>query len=190
MLRPTSCEFGAVWCRNSVENAGEGRSKCAFCRLSPDNENLSKHFWSPSGASTRHPRLEQEKRDARCQRARASHLARLQRDKGKKRIVRRATQAERTTEQNIITATKNSGRSNRDGDHVVAGHITLDTKLQSTREHPVVLLNELAKVREDAERAGNPLGGLVLRNKHGVGVVVFAEQDFARVLSRVIGDMQ
>jgi hypothetical protein len=100
----------------------------------------------------------------------------------RQRVNRIAAQAERDTESNIIKATKNSGRSSRDGDHLVAGRITMDTKLQSTRSDPVVRLYELAKVQADAKRAGSLLGCLTLRNKHGVGVVVMSEEDFARMI--------
>jgi hypothetical protein len=186
MPQATSCEFGTVRCGNSVENAGEGRQKCIFCRLAPDNENVSGQHWNPIDKRFKHPILVSEKRTAASARSRLAHQVRLAKDKGKKRVGRRATKAEDTTQRNIIAATRNSGRSNRDGDHVVGGQITLDTKLQSTRDNPVVLLVELAKVRDDAERAGNPIGGLVLRNRHGVGVVVFDEKDFARsILSRL-----
>lgn len=186
MARATSCESGIEWCQNSVENAGEGRQKCTFCRLAPDNEHVSGQYWRPINRLMRHPVLKQEQRDAARGRAQAAHQRRLTRDKGKQRVLRRAGKAEQTTERNIIVATKNSGRSNRDGDHIAAGQITLDTKLQSTRDNPVVLLSELAKVREDAARAGNVIGGLVLRNRSGVGVIVFSEADFARsILSRL-----
>jgi len=80
---------------------------------------------------------------------------------------------------------KNSGRSNKDGDHVAAGEITLDTKLQSKRTNPVILLHELVKVGEDARRAGNWMGALVLRNMNGIGVVAIAEADFARLIQRI-----
>jgi K+/H+ antiporter YhaU regulatory subunit KhtT len=120
-------------------------------------------------------------------RARAAQTVRLARDKGKKRIVRKAAKAEKTTEQNIIRSTVNSGRSNKDGDHIAAGSITLDTKMQSTRTDMVVHLEELSKVRDDATRAGNSVGGLVLRNKFGVGVVVIREDDFGKILAQ-LGD--
>jgi hypothetical protein len=42
-----------------------------------------------------------------------------------------------------------------------------------------VNLAELDKVIEDAKRAGNVLGGLVLRNKHDRGVIVFDEKNYA-----------
>ncbi len=51
-------------------------------------------------------------------------------------ILKQATRAEKTTERNFIHATRNSARSHKDGDHVAGGEITLDTKLQTTREIP------------------------------------------------------
>jgi hypothetical protein len=67
----------------------------------------------------------------------------------------------------------------------------LDTKLQSTREHPVIKLDELAKVRVQAKRAGYPIGALVLRNKFNQGFVVMAEEDYARLThSRINHEQQ
>jgi hypothetical protein len=134
-----------------------------------------------------HPDLQKEKNEARWKRAKDHQAKKLTTDRGKRKLLKKATRAEKTTEHNIIHATKNSGRSNRDGDHVLAEQITLDTKLQSERDHPVVKLEELAKVREDAVRAGMIAGALVIRNRHGVGVVVMAEEDFARVIQRNYG---
>jgi K+/H+ antiporter YhaU regulatory subunit KhtT len=182
MAKATSCEVGRTWCLNSVEHAGELRQKCTFCRLAPGNVGLSGQYWKGTTAKMQHPVLREEKRNAAQVRTQTARHARLARDPGKRRVLRKAVRAETRTEHVIIQATRNSGRANRDGDHVVGGQITLDTKLQSTRDNPVVLLTELAKVREDARRAGTPIGGLVLRNKYDVGVVVFLEQDFARTL--------
>lgn len=181
MAKATSCEVG-LWCKNSVENAGELRQKCLFCRLAPDNVGLSGHHWSGLERQMQHPTLKQENRDRAQARTQAARAERLARDPEKRRVLKKAVRAEARTEQAVIRATRNSGRAHRDGDHVAAGQVTLDTKLQSTRTNPLVLLTELAKVREDAARAGNPIGGLVLRNQHGVGVVVFSEGDFARVI--------
>jgi hypothetical protein len=171
-------------CRNSITRAGMHRTKCGLCRLAPDAENITVHAWSPV-AGAKHPTLEAEKRQKGRDRALAAHRQRLSRNPGKMRVQRRAERAERSTEQSIISATKNSGRSRQDGDHLAAGQVTLDTKLQSMRDHPVVMLHELGKVREDSANARTLCGGLVLRNKHGVGVVVFAEEDFAKILARL-----
>jgi hypothetical protein len=181
MPQVQSCDQGSS-CQNSVENRGETGNKCLFCRLAPGNENLGRDHWKPTDGRTDHLVLKEEK----INKSRVQKVERAQkrgsRDKGRKKVQKQAQRAEKSTERNIIEATKNSGRSSRDGDHIAGGFITLDTKHQSQREHPVVLLSELSKVQQDARNAGNSIGGLVLRNKHGVGVVVFNEQDFARVI--------
>jgi len=183
-----ACDFGRDRCQNSVDVIGQARQKCSFCRLAPDNEDLPSHYWKANDIRWKvggHPLLNREKVEARFQRAKNHQTKKLAVDRGKRKLLKKAARAEQTTERNIIHATKNSGRSNRDGDHIAAGSITLDTKLQTTREHPVVILGELEKVREDAKRAGNPIGALVLRNRNGVGVVVMAEADFALILQRL-----
>ena len=184
------CSMDLV-CMNGDFIKGEQLSKCALCRLSPGNAGRDmSHYWSPTlparRAHTKHPQLEQEKRQDKLRR----HLNKLHkknsRDPNKRKVVRKAANAEKTTEKNIIKATKNSGRRNKDGDHVSAGVITLDTKLQTTRENPIIRLGELEKVRQDAARAGKWLGGLVIRNKHNVGCVVFTEEDYAALVGRLL----
>lgn len=172
-------------CKNSYDNQVETRVKCSSCRLSPDNigRNLSQ-YWSPTKLAKdlkleKHPLLLEEKRQAKVKRSKDKLTKKRSIDKAKSKVLSKAAQAERTTEKNIIKATKNSGRTNKDGDHVSMGMITLDTKLQSTRADPVVNLHELDKVRADAKRAGKLIGGLVIRNRFGVGVVVLAESDYA-----------
>jgi hypothetical protein len=174
-----------MFCKNSPENRGEQYTKCDLCRLSPINIGRSMvHFWSPTKEArgmglTKHPIIEEEKRNTKAS-ARLFKLDKKRnRDKGRIKTSRLATAAEKATERNIIHATMNSGRRNKDGDHVHKGNITLDTKLQTTRDNPVILLAELEKVRSDAMRSGKLIGGLVIRNKQGVGVVVITEADFA-----------
>lgn len=100
------------------------------------------------------------KRRPRTNREAVLKTKKLTADKGKRKVLKLAVRAEKQTERQLIHATKNSGRSNKDGDHVAAGEITLDTKLQSKRTNPVILLHELVKVGEDARRAGNWMGAL------------------------------
>lgn len=170
----------ASQCRNSEELAGSLRSMCALCRLSEDNLGRDMtQYWSPIETRLRHPILEAAKRQKKIDKHNKALNKKRQRDPKKRQISRQAQQAEKKTERNIIHATKNSGRRNKDGDHVSAGRITLDTKLQTTRENPVIYLGELEKVREDAMRAGKRIGGLVIRNKYGVGCVVLREDDYA-----------
>lgn len=165
-------------------------AKCAYCRFSPENVgHKMTHYWQPveirseNGKKITHPLLIKEKRDKKF----SLHIEKLSkkrnRDKSKITISRKAQQAERVTERNIIKATKNSGRSNRDGDHTLFNSITLDTKLQTNNENPIVRLEQLDKVRQDAAKAGKVAGGLILRNKHGVGVVVFKEEDIPKVIN-------
>lgn len=179
------CHLASV-CRNSPDYKGEQSASCALCRLSPDNRNSGMtHFWNPiKGAIKKHPDLERERRHNKA----LIHIENLKsksnRDKTKIKISRLARYAEKKTEKSIIKATKNSGRSNKDGDHVLYESITLDTKLQTTRSNPIVQLFELDKVRMDAVRAGKIAGGLLIRNKHGVGIIVFSEEDVPILLKR------
>ena len=126
----------------------------------------------------KHPVIEREKLEASRAKKQASFDKRQGVDRKRRAVVKRAARSEAA----VITATKNSGRSFKDGDFTAAGGITLDNKDQSQLVNPVVRLDELQKVRLDAQRAGHPIGGLVLRNKFGVGVVVFMEKDFAKIL--------
>jgi hypothetical protein len=169
-------------CRNSPQNAGHAMARCHLCRLAPNQASYDQHFWSGIRGA-RHPALVLEKKAALINQRKKAELERRHRDWNKVRVMKKASRAEKTTERNIIKATKNSGRSHRDGDHVSVGSITLDTKLQSLKTNLTVRLEELDKVRQDALRAGNSIGGLVLRNRHGVGVVVFHEADYALLVT-------
>lgn len=186
----TPCNMDLV-CRNGDFIQGEQHAKCALCRLSPENQGRNMaHFWSPTKparqAKTKHPQLEREKQMNKGARALIKLMEKHKRDPKKRTISRLAAKAEKKTEKQIIHATKNSGRRNKDGDHVQAGIITLDTKLQTTRENPVIFLGELEKVRGDAMRAGKLIGGLVIRNKHNVGCVVLKEEDYAELTRRLL----
>jgi hypothetical protein len=124
--------------------------------------------------------LEQEKRDANRRKVLERQQVRKNKDRDRQAVLSRAAQAESRTQKEVIKATRNSGRVNKDGDHLLFGRITLDTKLQSGAENPIVKLQELDKVRSDAKRAGNPIGGLCIKNKNGRGVVVFDLRDVAK----------
>ncbi len=180
----TSCDQGKI-CRNSVENLGLGSNKCFLCRLAPGNAGKDglPNYWKPIPSMTfmQHPVLRQEKIDACIEKAKSKRQQRKDRDQKKRKVARVAAAAEKQTEANFIKATKNSGRSNRDGDHVAVGFITMDTKHQD-REHPLVSLIELEKVRKDARNAGNTYGALILRNTKGYGVVAMEESDFAKLV--------
>jgi hypothetical protein len=178
------CDVGDR-CLNSIGQLGAGAGKCGICRFAPDNV-AQVSYWRPADGKEKHPAAVALKQEKKKQRLVDLRTKKQGTDKNRTALLKLAAKAEQQTEWNLIRATKNSGRSNRDGDHVAAGQITLDTKLQSTREHPVVKLEELAKVREDAKNAGNSIGALVLRNKHGVGVVAIAEADFARLIRRLV----
>lgn len=171
-------------CLNSVERAGIDGGKCGICRLSPTGHSRM-NYWKPSVPGTKHPGLIAVKKQEKLDKHIAQIAKKRNADIGRRRLLIKASQAEKTTERNLIRATKNSGRSNKDGDHIAVGEITLDTKLQTTRENPVVLLHELHKVGEDAKRAGNWMGALVLRNTNGIGVVAMTESDFARLIQRI-----
>jgi hypothetical protein len=175
----------AYMCRNSVEIAGDRRQKCSVCRLSPPNVGYSTDYWSPIDYRAKHPQLEFESKRRRAEKLKQRRLERKNKDRNRQQVLSRSARAERQTEQSIIKATKNSGRSRRDGDHVAAMTISLDTKQQSQRNNPVVQMHELAKIREDAARAGYSIGALVLRNASNVGVVAIHEKDFAIILELI-----
>lgn len=167
---------------------GKGSAHCNDCRLASDNPHVTTTQWRPINPRDRHPVLEQEKLTKRKDKAAASLTKRLGVNRTKRSLGKRAAYSESQAVKKLnVTPTINSGRSFKDGD-MSAGMITLDNKNQSKNENPVVSLSEMRKVREDAQRAGKPIGGLVLRNKHGVGVVVFMETDFARVLGYLTGE--
>jgi hypothetical protein len=186
---PVPCVMEEV-CFNSPRNAGQEHTKCHTCSLSPIYTNEANpdlwrsppSHWKPIGNWTKHPVLEARKVEARKARKEEARSKRLSKDKARQKRAIQATRAEARTNRSIIKATKNSGRSNRDGDHVAGGRITLDTKLQSKRLHPVVNLVELSKVSRQARAAGMLLGGLVLRGKTDVGIVALYEEDFGRLI--------
>jgi hypothetical protein len=135
----------------------------------------------------RHPVLEQEKLTKRKTKAAASLTKRLGVDRKRRAVGKRAERSEAKAVKTLnVTPTANSGRQFSDGD-MSADMITLDNKDQSNNVHPVVNMAELQKVRGDAKRANKALGGLVLRNKFGVGVVAFSEIDFGTFLERIAG---
>ena len=173
-----------AFCKNSPANAPGAMVRCPMCRLASGNEEYSHHFWAPlpilQGFNRKHVVLEAEKKAASRNRRAAKANARNNRNRAKVSLLKKAVKAEQATESSIIKSTKNSGRSNQDGDHKM-GELALDTKLQSTVVHPVVNLEELDKIRSQAEKNGLSAGGLVIHNKHGRKVVVFAWEDFTNV---------
>lgn len=185
----SSCDFGSKNCKNSIENAGEDRNKCLCCNLAPENVDDLFHYdyYKPVIANTKHPILERRKTQDRMDNANERAEERLNVDRKKRKVLSKAVIAEEKTNKVLdIKATKNSGRVNKDGDHQAGDFISLDTKNQSQRENPIIRLHELEKIRKDAGNAGNPLGGLLLRNKAGLGFIVFTEQDFKdHILSRL-----
>jgi hypothetical protein len=126
-----------------------------------------------------HRKLEEEKRHAKRQAAIARQEAKKAKDPTKQARVRAAARAERKTNDHIIKSTRNSGRVNRDGDHLLFDSVVVDTKLQSTATEPVIHLRELDKVRQDARRNGRCCGALCLQNKTGRSVIVVDAADFA-----------
>jgi hypothetical protein len=172
-------------CLNSPQQRGEEQAECRHCKLA-NSGGGSLNYWRPWQRGLQHPKLIVEKREAGKARRAAAQEKRGKRDRAKMDVQRKARNAERQTNRSIIENTRNSGRIAKDGDHVSAGRIGLDTKMQSGNENPVVHLVELDKVREDARRGGNPIGGLVLRNKHGRGVVVFDEVDYSLLIGIIM----
>jgi hypothetical protein len=184
VLSVLACDEGGQ-CQNSIARLGFGSAKCGICRLSPTGPESGLSYWKPDIKGTKHPALVAQKVVAKRERVLFLREKKKNVDVSKRKLLTQAARAEKITERNIIHATKNSGRSNKDGDHVVAGEITLDTKLQTGRDNPVVLLHELVKVGQDAVRAGNWMGALMLRNKSGIGVVAMTEEDFGRLVARI-----
>jgi hypothetical protein len=129
--------------------------------------------------------LEQEKKLRKLTRHKEQVQKRLNKNKDKVKLQRKAKRSEDKAGENIIKATKNSGRSFKDGDFTT-DDITLDNKLQTTRINPLVKLEEMAKVKADAQRAGNQLSGLILENKNGSSFVVLTLEDFSKLLSMLI----
>jgi hypothetical protein len=169
----------------------ESRAECPMCMWADDNGGPN-NSWRPVTKGTKHPKAIaakikglRDKRDAKITALKA-------RDPKRRYYSDVAAAAEKKTTTSLarrgvnISATRNSGRSLQDADHLVKfsqaaslEKLTLDTKNQSKVEHPTVHLTELDKVREDAKRAGSVAGGLLIRNKFGRAVVVFAEEDFS-----------
>ena len=160
--------------------------KCAFCWLAPNSDMKpgSKHYWRPLDRIMKHPTLAAYKRDKARGRVRERARERASKDKKRIEVLRKSKAAEKKTEKSIIHATKNSGRVNKDGDHIAVGNILIDTKQQS-REHPVVVLDELDKAARDASRSGKLLSCLVIRNIYGRGVVVMTEASFGILLEQL-----
>src|SRR5208282_2914248 len=143
--------------------------QCNDCRLSPVFWGMaigpSGHQWKPVSKRWKHPVLEKEKRDANRRKVLERQQVRKNKDRDRQAVLKSAAQAESRTQKEVIRATRNSGRVNRDGDHLLFGHIVLDTKLQSGAENPTIKLQELDKVRNDAKRNGYKAGGLCIKNK-------------------------
>lgn len=177
--KPVPCSEGEH-CKNSPFNSA--RPLCMECNLCPVasvNLNFKEHHWKATSSKHKHPIVEAKKRYAKYQKTLERAKKRAAKDPARQARTRAAARAERKTNAAIIKSTRNSGRVNRDGDHVFDGRICLDTKQQSNTENPVVHLHELDKVRRDARNSGYPIGGLVLRGSTGRGVVVFDERDLS-----------
>lgn len=183
---PVACLEGEK-CKNSPSNSLH--SKCNDCRLSPAAPYFIRTVeWKPTNPKFKHRKLEEEKRHAKRQKTIERAEARKAKDPTKQARLRKAERAERKTERNIIKSTKNSGRVNRDGDHLLSNSVVLDTKLQSNSENPTVNLHELDKVRADAKRNGYPCGILSIQNKTGRSIIVIDQRDVGRLfdLSRAV----
>jgi hypothetical protein len=173
----TPCLDGE-FCKYSPSN--HPRPCCNQCRLSPDAPDfVTEVWWRPINSKYKNRQLEKEKREAKRAKTIAKRQAEKAKDPARKARLAQAERAERRTNAEIIKATRNSGRVNRDGDHLLHDYIVIDTKLQSKAENPVVHLQELEKVRSDAKRSGKSIGVLCIKNKNAKGIVVLDEADFA-----------
>lgn len=85
----------------------------------------------------------------------------------------------KTQKKDFFSHTINSGRANRDVDHVMhQGEIRLDSKHQSKLLNHQVKLSELEEARNKAHKFNSNLGGLILFNKEARSVVVFDYEDW------------
>lgn len=172
-------------CRWGPEQLGD-LSSCLRCQWADDNGG-NENRWRPSQPGKKHPKMIQKKISEKIERTLQKAKKKASIDPNRQYYSRRAAGAEKKTNQIkgvSIKATRNSGRSLHDADHLLTCNsalnlinITLDTKLQSQTDHPKVDLFELDKVRSDAANARSAAGGLLIRNRLGRGVVVFAEED-------------
>jgi len=168
-------------CKNRPSDNGDFCRYCRFASQFPGRYDR----WSPvEGSSKKHPAIMRQKRASKQDKRRVAAEAKAGRDKSRMEVQRLARAAEKRTEK-VITSTYNSGRSNKDGDHVLEGSITMDTKNQMNNIHPVVKIGELIKVTQDAVRAGQSFGALCIRNKYKQGVVVMFEEDFTVLLRKI-----
>jgi hypothetical protein len=177
------CDSAAI-CKNSEDLSGPA-NKCAYCRLAPGQETFDRDYFRPLSPLNKHPQLLKEKNDKKFQIQKDRIAKRQNRNTSKMRISWKAEKSEKSAENRLVKATKNSGRSNRDGDLTAAGFIGLDNKLQTKNTEPVVHLDELDKARADAKRGGMLVGGLVIETKNGVSVTVFKTEDFGIILGRL-----
>ena len=176
------CEMSSE-CLSSPAHKGEGGSLCSSCVWSPNGSGDTRdNFRVPKGSRVKFARKEEADYAERRAKVAAKRTVESAKSKPKARIGRRAALAEKRSERGLIKSTRNSGRTNRDGDHNFADKISLDTKLQTGNLNPVVNLADLAKIQADARRVGNPIGVLVLRNKNNVGVVAISEADWRTIL--------
>ena len=177
-----ACCSEGPFCNNGPSHSIQ--PKCPDCRLSPNSYlGTTRHYWKSIDRKHYHPVLEKEKRDAKRRKTIEHREAEKAKDPARKARQRAAQRAERRTNAEIIKSTRNSGRLNRDGDHLFGNNVVIDTKLQSTATNPVVHLYELDKVRADAKRNGRYCGILCIRNKSGRAIIAIDASDFAALVS-------
>lgn len=152
-----------------ITNCLQAGSACWHCKFSGEGVD---NCYVPIDKKIKHPQVlavaaerKQEKKDAKIK-------ARVEKDKEKSAMVRKAAKAEEK-----VKKTLNSGRVFNDGD-LTAEDIGMDLKTQSTRVNPVLDVKEFKKCEADALRAGKRHGVLILENKDGERFYVVSEQLF------------
>lgn len=163
-----SCEV-----RDNCKNFDEG---CWKCRFGEKNEGIGDNCYSPVDRNIKHPALVAEKEQRKTDRKLARKEAKKEKDKSTSKMVRKATKAEKRA-----VLTLNSGRIAQDGD-IKTEDLSIDFKLQSTRENPVVDMEELRKIGNDCIRAGKKHGILLIENKSGKKIVVMTEECLKEII--------
>lgn len=146
---------------------------CWHCKYS-DGLGVDNNY-RPSDASIIHPQLIKAKQEYKNLQKMEKYKKKNEKDKEKVALLKKAAKVE-----NLVKSTLNSGRINRDSD-LIAEHLTIDVKLQSTRENPVINVDEFIKVQNDARRAGKLHGVLAIQNKSGKRFYVVSEELFREV---------
>lgn len=170
-------------CSHSSFNGKNG--DCGMCRYYPSNFGSGGNYFKPDANCKFkiHPIQEQLNKEKKISRRKENLEKRLNRDKDRSKVIKKAARQEKKTSAIYLRATTNSGRLNQDGDFKL-GDALIDIKYQSTRLNPVILLEEFNKVGADCKRNGYIYPVLILRNSSGVGFAVLDEFDYYKLVNK------